>query len=529
MSEKRILLQLRGARLRAKDFPALDNFSLTLESGARIALIGESGKEAVLRLIAQGPGRGESLGGEIGFGGRDMLPLHRMEQRLRIGFLPDPRLETLSPHANAAGQLVRILARGTGIAPMAAREKLQTQLERLAGAPALDAFEKKPVALSPTLLAWGFFAVAMALEPEILLCDAPWDDLGPRLAGLLVAALLREQQRLGFALLYAARDLRLVRALEAQTIVLCQGKTVEEGAFDSLAKPYSQNLLRSLPRRQAAAPQKINRGEPLLQVQGLKLRKGRKQEALSFELRRGAALALIGEEGSGRHALMRAALGIDPVAEGRIVFDAVDLRILSRSMTARLRRRIAFVDGSDAALDPRLTIRDTVDEPLRANLNMSRELLDGHREAALGRVGIGSLPEDRLVATLSTFDKRRLQIARAMVSLPQLVVLDAPLQGLDVLERGVIAELLRDLRRREGPVFLLITHDFAVAQALAEEGFVLQDGRVIERGPLFEMTRAPRQAHTSMLVKAALGHAESVSQKPLPGVETAQVPLEENP
>ena len=226
---------------------------------------------------------------------------------------------------------------------------------------------------------------------------------------------------------------------------------------------------------------------------------------------------------------MRAALGIDPVAEGRIVFDAVDLRILSRSMTARLRRRIAFVDGSDAALDPRLTIRDTVDEPLRANLNMSRELLDGHREAALGRVGIGSLPEDRLVATLSTFDKRRLQIARAMVSLPQLVVLDAPLQGLDVLERGVIAELLRDLRRREGPVFLLITHDFAVAQALAEEGFVLQDGRVIERGPLFEMTRAPRQAHTSMLVKAALGHAESVSQKPLPGVETAQVPLEENP
>jgi ABC-type microcin C transport system duplicated ATPase subunit YejF len=221
-------------------------------------------------------------------------------------------------------------------------------------------------------------------------------------------------------------------------------------------------------------------------------------------LRRGGSLALVGEIGSGRRALARALLGLDAVAAGRIVFDQVDIGILHRTMLARLRRRVAFVTGDDNALDPRMTIFDTVSEPLRAYLAMPRDLVAHNRDAALKRVGLAALSGSRTVASLSSFDRRRLQIARAIVTQPLLAVIDEPLRGLDAFAQSVIRDLLRNFRSNEGPAVLFITSDFGLARAFCEDGFVFKDGRIVERGPIATLLRAPQDPQTRKLIDAVV-------------------------
>jgi peptide/nickel transport system ATP-binding protein len=385
------------------------------------------------------------------------------------------------------------------------------QSEGREAGPAL--LQKKPGELERTVVSWALLAAALAQLPDLLIADHAFSWLTPSSLQKILAALTAEQKRLGFALLYISEGLMAAAHLKSRIIVLRQGRVIEEGAFEKLARgqshAYTRMLFKSLPRTTEGLPPRASRGEPLLQVQALDLRARkrkttRSRDGISFELRRGASLALIGEEGSGRRALVRALLGLDRFHEGRVVLDQVDMSVLSEAMTARLRRRIAFITGDDNALDPRMTIWDTVDEPLRAHLNMPRDMVAGHREAALKRVGLASYDGRRPVAGLSPFDKRRLQVARAIVSAPFLAVIDEPLRGLDSFAQTILIELLDDLRKQEGPAFLVITADVGVAQVLAEDALFFRDGKVIERGPLRDILKNPKDEETRKLIAAAV-------------------------
>jgi ABC-type glutathione transport system ATPase component len=240
-----------------------------------------------------------------------------------------------------------------------------------------------------------------------------------------------------------------------------------------------------------------------LQVHGLSFEPhATMREGLTFELRRGAALALVGEAGSGRGKLLRALLGFEKAPSGRVLFDAVDLYRLSEAMAARIRRRIAFVTGQDDSLDPRMTIFDTVDEPLRAHLSLSRDLIAGYRDVALKRVGLASHNGKEQVANLSVFDRRRLQVARAFVGAPLLVVVDEPLRGLDAFAQTIMRDVLVDFRATQGPTFLVITSDFTVAQALADDAMVFHEKKLVERGSIAHILREPKHAATKALIDA---------------------------
>jgi peptide/nickel transport system ATP-binding protein len=152
---------------------------------------------------------------------------------------------------------------------------------------------------------------------------------------------------------------------------------------------------------------------------------------------------------------------------------------------------------------------DTVSEPLRAHLKLPRDLVATYRDAALKRVGLASVPGDRAVAVLSAFDKRRLQVARAIVSAPLLAVIDEPLRGLDAFAQSVMRDLLKNFRSQEGPAFLVVTSDFAVAQALCEDALVVARGKVIERGAISDLVKAPKEPQTKALIDASLGRLPS--------------------
>lgn len=510
----RPLLQLHELTVRRQGAqqPVLDRFSLTLGMGEGVILLGEadSGKDVVLRLLDGSLDRGDEVSGTIAFRGGEARALVRAPGiPFRVAQLPSASAHPLDPRASVCAQLIRIIARKLDCPRGAAREELRATLERFSGAPAFESLNRPPGQCEATALSWGLLAAACAASPDLLLCDHPFIDLSPASARALTRALLSERSRLECAVIYAARSPQTVARVGGRTIVLRQGRIVEESDAAHMmgrqTHAYTQSLFKALPQPEhAKSLRSVSRGEPLLQVHGLLLRpeaKRHSRDAVSFELRRGASLALLGEEGSGRRALMRAALGLAR-RPGRILFDAVDLNLLSEAMTLRLRRRVAFVTSADDALDPRMSLWDTVDEPLRAHLGLSRELAAGYREAALKRVGLASHDGRRTVATLSPFDRRRLMVARAIVGAPLLVVVDEPLRGLDAIAQTTMRDLLADFRTEQQSAFLVITSDFSVARALADEAMVFSGGRIVERGPIRSLMSAPKEAATRALIDA---------------------------
>ncbi|MDE1987894.1 MAG: ATP-binding cassette domain-containing protein [Alphaproteobacteria bacterium] len=507
--------ELRVARPGAA-MPELDRFTLTLAAGESVVVLGEagSGKEALMRVLGGFAERTDVISGTIRFGnGEPRSAAKRLRPTIRIAYLPNPLAHPFAPHATVLSQLCRVIARKLGSPQESAHEELRLALERLEDAPPLSALNKKPAEIDPVVIAWGLLASVSAQTPDLVLADHPFADLGANSVRVLLGCLAAEQKRLGFAVVYATGGLQPATRLGGRVVVIREGRVVEEGDARRLASghahTYTRTLYRALPQLSLdpSNARSAARGQPLLQVHGLDLLaspkdKVRQREGLTFELRRGAALALVGEEGSGRRALVRAVLGLDRAPVGRVVFDAVDLNILSQTMTSRLRRRIAFITGADDALDPRMTLWDTVDEPLRAHLDLSSDLVAGYREAALKRVGLASHDGRRAVATLSTFDKRRLQVARAIVGAPLLVVVDEPLRGLDAFAQTIMREVLTDFRTHQEPAFLVITSDFTVAQALADDAMVFSARKVVERGPIVDMLRAPKSPVTRGLIAA---------------------------
>lgn len=488
--------------------PELERFSLTIERGETVILLGEGdpGRDALLRVLAGAIDPGETLGGtvklgigtEVGAEGIASLPI-------RIAYVAGPAAGPLNPRVGAASQLARVIARKTSLPRASAEVELGVVLSRLSGAPDLETLTKPAAELSAEALAWGALAAGCACVPELMLVDRLVADLPPLVARQIARGLAAEQQRQGFAILYNALSTEVVHWLGGRLIVMRHGRIVEEGPASRLATAQAHAYTRTLLKKNNAPqdgppPRPHARGQPVVQALALETA-GR--EKITFELRRGGSLAFVGEDGSGRRRLARQLIGMEKARSGRIVFDAVDIGVLSEEMMARMRRRVAVIAGADDILDPRLSVSDTVSEPLRASLRLPVRIVQGYRDAALKRVGLLSLDHGMAVGELSDFDKRRLQVARAIVCAPVFALIDEPLRGLDAFAQSVMRDLLQGLRAEEGPAFLVITSDMAVAQALAEEAMVFRDGRIVERGAIAEMVRAPKEAYTRMLVEAA--------------------------
>jgi peptide/nickel transport system ATP-binding protein len=512
MMESGPLLELSGVSLTNGGATFLERLSFRLAVGERLVVLGEAGagKDALLRVLGGFPAKGDVISGTIRYRGGPAVPADaRQRSGLRVAYLPNPLGEPLAPHASVLKQLTRVVARKLRAPSGSARADLRLALEQLPGGVTLEMLDTTPDNLDPLTQAIALLASVCAQTPDLVLAHSAVADLGPRAVKMLLEALSEAQIRLGFALIFATGSLQPPARLGGRVLVLRGGRVVEEGSAERLlsghAHAYTRRLFEGLPRLKTGTPKPRGavRGQPLLQVHNLAFGgEAAGRDGLTFELRKGAALALIGEPGSGRETLMRVMLGFDPAPKGCVLFDAVDLNVLSVAMAARIRRRIAFITGRDDTLDPRMTLWDTVDEPLRTHLNLSSELVAGYRDTALKRVGLASHDGQRRVESLSAFDKRRLQVARAIVGAPLLVVVDEALAGLDAYAQSILREVLVDFRSHQDPTFLVVTSDFTIAQALAEDAMVFEAGKLVERGSIAHLVHAPRHDATKALIEA---------------------------
>jgi peptide/nickel transport system ATP-binding protein len=264
------LLQIKGLTVRATPRLELENFSLTLEKGATITLLGETGcgKEALLRVLTGMDG--EKTSGTIQLGGGEAKPVgHDPLAGLRSAFLPGPLTPVLNPHASALSQLSLIVARKIGQPQSSARAELALALARLPGAPNTDALDRPPAQVAPEDLATALLACALAQTPELVIAADPLAELSPAHARALAAALKAEQKRLGFAMLYAAASADAARILGGTVIVLRTGHVVEEGPVPRLittqrhgirAEGAAARAQRSARRNGAAGARRSTRG-----------------------------------------------------------------------------------------------------------------------------------------------------------------------------------------------------------------------------------------------------------------------------
>jgi oligopeptide transport system ATP-binding protein len=250
---------------------------------------------------------------------------------------------------------------------------------------------------------------------------------------------------------------------------------------------------------------------PLLQVDGLYKRfsiaGGRVVKAvngISFSLSAGETLGLVGESGSGKTTVGRCILGLETISEGRILLDGLNLARAGRKDLARIRGKVQIVFQESAeALDPRMRVGNTIEEPLIAlgvgTAERARRVGDVLEMVGLTRQLLAVYP-----AELSAGLQQRIGIARAMITEPKLLVLDEPTSALDPTARADIIELLQRIQEKSGIAYLFISHDLSTVRFLSHRVAVMYLGMIVEDGPAAEVFARPRHPYTVGLLSSVL-------------------------
>ncbi|MEZ3161222.1 ABC transporter ATP-binding protein [Microbacterium sp. BWT-B31] len=514
--------------------PAVRDVSFSVDRGEVVAIVGESGSgksttaHAVIHLLAA---NAQVDAGTIRFDGEELTGLSRKAWRevrgRRIGLIPQDPTTSLNPVKRVGRQVAEPLVIH-GLATRRSADAQAEELLRLAGIGEPEARARQfPHQFSGGMKQRALIATALAAEPQLVIADEPTSALDVTVQKQILDHIDRLAATLGTAVLLITHDLGVAADRADRIIVMQHGEIVETGpareVLDSPRHAYTRQLLAAAPGLRAGTARVAERPvraipdastPPLLEVTGL-----RKEFALpgrgkliavddvSFRIDRGETLAIVGESGSGKSTTARLALRLEKPTAGGIRFDGIDVVAAGREQLRSLRRRFQLVYQSPfASLDPRFTIGDVIDEPLRAfgvdkteRARRVRELVD--------QVALPAGTASRRPAELSGGQRQRVAIARALALHPELVVLDEAVSALDVSVQAQILDLLARVQRDVGVSYLFISHDLAVVREISDRVAVMQSGRIVEQGATSHVLGAPREEYTRRLIEAIPGAA----------------------
>lgn len=351
-------------------------------------------------------------------------------------------------------------------------------------------------------------AMAFACRPRVVVLDEPTTGLDVMTQTLVLRTVARLASQHGVAALYITHDLAVVSTVADRVAVMYQGEIVETGTADEVLRnpshPYTRELIGAVPHLDAeiTSPGTSER-KTALSVSGLSVSYGDKEVLQAVELRvhPGECLMLLGESGSGKTTLSRCVAGLTDHYEGTVELAGQPLPASARKRTAEQLRAVQYVFQSPfSSLNPRRTIAQSVEVPLRTLTDLDRSARRERVAATLERVRLSPELADRLPGQLSGGERQRAAIARALVTTPDVLLCDEVTSALDVSVQASIIDLLCSLREELGMAMLFVTHNIALARYVANRIAVLRDGCIVESGTVEEVLTAPQHPYTRELL-----------------------------
>lgn len=519
------LLSIKNLSLSIHGIPILKEVSMNLAPGRILGVIGESGSGksmsafSVLQLLPNGT----STSGRITLAGQDILDLSEADLcRIRgrdVGMVFQEPMTALNPLKTIGAQVAETILVHEKVSRREALSRAAEALRRAELPP-----EKFPLSRYPHELSGGqrqrvVIAMAIALKPKLLIADEPTTALDVTTQAQILELLKKLVSEDGMGLMLISHDLAVVSDLADDLVIMRHGEVVESGPaadlFGAMKHPYSKALLEAsghIPDRAGGT-----RDTPLLKVRNVvrdyathshgwwgKTSYFRAVNDVSFEIRKGESLGLVGESGCGKSTLTRAILGLEEVQGGEILFDGQPVFTHHHANIAVRRRMQVVFQDPYGSFNPRWRVGRLITEPfhlLDAPPN-GREREEAIAEA-LESVGLHADDRHKYIHEFSGGQRQRIAIARALIIKPDLIILDEAVSALDVSVRAQVLDLLADLSDRFDLTYLFISHDLSVVRSITDRVLVMKAGKIVEEGPTDHVFDAPENDYTRQLVAAA--------------------------
>jgi ABC-type glutathione transport system ATPase component len=506
----------------------IDDVSLRVHEGETLCVVGESGSgKSVTSLTTMGLQDKGSLvpyGGSIKLVGEELLTAS--DRRLRqlrattMAMIFQEPMTALNPVVPVGRQIDEVLRVHTSLDARARRAKILAMMEQVRLPDVERIFASYPHRLSGGQRQRIMIAMALVLEPKLLIADEPTTALDVTTQKQILT-LIRELQRdRGTAVLFITHDMGVVAEIADRVVVMRQGRLVETGALDDILRQptmeYTRKLLSAVPSLVPRAPRPETKEPVVLEANELgkvyrerslfgKPREVAAAKDVTLTLRKGRTLGIVGESGSGKSTVARCIVRLIDPTSGGIRLAGREISELSRRLLQPHRKRIQIIfQDPYRSLNPRVTIGETIAEgpinygvPRAQALAKARELLE--------LVGLPADAISRYPHQFSGGQRQRIAIARALALDPDVLVADEAVSALDVSVQAQVLELLDEIQARLGIALLFITHDLRVAAQICDDVAVMQKGRVVEQGPAAEVLTNPQQPYTRALLEAAPG------------------------
>jgi len=508
---------------------AVKDLSFQLAPGEVLGIVGESGSGktqaamAVLGLMADN-GR---VSGSICFEGTELVGMRESALREirgdRIAMVFQDPMTSLNPYLTIGAQMGLVLKEHRGLKGEAAKAECLRLLDAVHITDPASRLGMYPHELSGGMRQRVMIATALLCQPALLIADEPTTALDVTVQAQILALMAELRESFGTAILLITHDLGVAAGTCDRLLVMKNGECQEQGPIDDCfhnpKTAYARELLAAVPRLDAEEVPVLRFGnsERVLQVNDLAVRYPVEQPGLfakpkmlraldevSLELRAGETLGVVGESGSGKSTLARAVLRLVRPTSGTVCLLGRELAQLPENEVRESRRdmQLVFQDPL-AALDPRMTVGETIAEPLQVfEPALSDADLTARVSEAMLQVGLDPEWRNRYPHQFSGGQCQRVGIARALILKPKLLVCDEAVSALDVTIQAQIVSLLLELQARLGLALMFISHDLAVVRRLSHRVLVMYLGKVMELADADELYRNPKHPYTRALMAA---------------------------
>ncbi len=539
---------------------AVNNVSFDVPLGKTVGLVGESGSGksvtslAVMQLIPNPPGIISS--GEIIFQGQDLLKLQEDEMRkIRgndIAMIFQEPMTSLNPVFKVGDQISESLMLHKGMSPKEAWEKSVELLDQVGIPNPKASAQKYPHEMSGGQKQRVMIAMAIACEPKLLICDEPTTALDVTIQRQVIDLMFELQDKYKMGMLFITHDLGVIADIADDVVVMYRSNIVEQNTakniFMAPQHPYTKGLIACRPAldknperlltvsdfmdeagNEIAVDQiktkKVDKvfkvdeekNPVLLEVNDLHVHfpiKGgifgrtvdhfKAVNGVSFKLRKGMTLGLVGESGCGKTTLGRSLLRLIEPTKGQVIYDGVEITKLDKKQMRDMRSKMQIIfQDPYSSLNPRMTVSEILMEPMVLhNIGATKEEREKKARWLMEKVGLKAEQLSRYPHEFSGGQRQRICIARALAVSPDFIICDESVSALDVSVQAQVLNLLLDLQEEFGLTYIFISHDLSVVNFISDEVAVMNSGQFVEMDKANEVYLRPKMDYTKKLLEA---------------------------